>query len=345
MTVTQRIKYWCLSLAGLFLLAAVPPTGRGDGQLFVVPPGWAEPSYDLARNPLRSEVVDLGRKLFFDPGLSQDGTVSCATCHNPSAAFAQPDHALSHGIFNRSGTRNSPALFNLAWETEFMWDGRINHLDAQPLAPLTDNTEMGNTLPAALAYLRRTAPYPQAFRAAFGDTTVTTDRFVKAFSQFMLTLQSYNSPYDRFMRQEPGAALSVSELNGLLLFRENCTSCHTEPLFTNHQYKRNGLAAGNDRGRANISQRAADSLRFKVPSLRNVQVTAPYMHDGRFNTLREVLDHYTSRANPHHNPASEVARPITLHPKDKDDLVAFLNALTDRQFIREAVAREQQAQP
>jgi cytochrome c peroxidase len=168
--------------------------------LFSVPPHWPKPSYDFRKNPLNAQKVELGRSLFYDPLLSKNNQISCASCHSPFTAFTHVDHDLSHGIDDRIGTRNSPALMNLAWHTSFMWDGAINHLDMQALAPISHPDEMGENIESVVKKLQHTKSYPSLFQHAFGDSVITGEHTLKAISQFMLTLVSSNSKYDSVMR-------------------------------------------------------------------------------------------------------------------------------------------------
>ncbi len=308
-----------LLLPGFFVPAGEPVALR-------YPASWPRPAYDLSRNPLTRERVELGRWLFYDPVLSRDSTVSCASCHLSYTAFTHTDHALSHGIEDRTGTRNSPALMNLAWAGAFMWDGAVQHLDFQALAPITHPAEMDHSIEKVVEKLADSPRYPALFAAAFGDPAITGERVLKAVAQFELTLVSANSKYDRMIAGQD--SFSRQEQNGYRLFRENCASCHAEPLFTNFTFEKNGLPMDTflrDTGRMRITQNAADSLKFKVPTLRNIEVSAPYMHDGRFRKLREVLNHYTR--------TMVGGRQIALTSDEKTDLVAFLFTLTDREFL------------
>jgi len=257
--------------------------------------GWPQPLYDFSKNPLTEEGFQLGRKLFYDGRLSKDGNFPCASCHQQFAAFATYDHNLSHGFNNNFTRRNAPALFNLAWQKEFMWDGGINHLDLVPLAPLTDSNEMAEDMQHVLNKLRADTVYRKMFKAAFGDETINTQRLSQALSQFELMLVSNNSKYDRVMRNED--SFNLPQRIGYTIFKNKCANCHAEPLFTDFSYRNIGLAADNflqDAGRMRITRSSKDSLLFKVPSLRNVQMTFPYMHDGSIVTLKDVLLHYRS---------------------------------------------------
>jgi len=319
-----------LSIAFIVLTAYTAEVEK----LFFVPPHWPKPEYDFTKNPLTPEKVELGRVLFYDPILSRNNKISCASCHSPFTAFAHVDHALSHGIEDRIGTRNAPALMNLAWEKTFMWDGAINHLDMQPLSPITAKAEMDNDIAGVVKKLQQSPAYPALFLKAFGDSIVTGEHTLKALSQFTLTVVSANSKYDSVMRKQ--ALFTAQEANGYKLFQKNCATCHREPLFTNLQFENNGLPVDttlNDVGRFKITQRPEDSLRFKVPSLRNVEFTYPYMHDGRFKKLSQVMEHYTHGIKQSKTLSKPLLKPIVLSPNEKVDVVAFLLTLTDRSFL------------
>jgi len=301
---------------------------------FIVPNGWPKPAYDFSKNPLNENKIELGRALFYEPMLSRNNIVSCASCHSQYTAFTHVDHALSHGIEDKIGTRNSPALMNLAWQQLFMWDGAVNHLDVQALAPIANPVEMDENISNVVKKLQHTKHYPKLFYKAFGDSVITGEHTLKALSQFMLTLVSHNSKYDSVMRKE--AEFTAQENNGYLLFKKNCAACHTEPLFTNNSFKSNGLPIDttlNDYGRYGITKNVKDSLKFKVPSLRNIEFSYPYMHDGRFKKLSEVLKHYTTGVQHNQALSEELQKPINLSSNERVDIVAFLLTLTDRSFL------------
>jgi cytochrome c peroxidase len=325
-------KWWLATPAALVLLGFLPQPEK----YFTVPENWPKPDYDFSKNELTAEKIALGRALFYDPLLSSNGQVSCASCHSQYTAFSHVDHKLSHGIFDRIGTRNAPGLFNLAWQKSFMWDGAVNHLDAQGLAPIENQSEMGESIGHVVKKLNALPRYRRAFLAAYGDSVATGTRTLRAISQFMLTLVSADSKYDKVMRHE--TAFNPYEAHGYGLFLKNCASCHAEPLFTNGKFEDNGLAADSvlrDCGRMKITFDRRDSLRFKVPSLRNVEVTYPYMHDGRFASLQMVLFHYTEGIVRRKGLSKPLRKRIDLTEADKRDLIAFLKTLTDENFLRD----------
>ncbi len=299
---------------------------------FSAPNYFPETVYDFKNNPLKTEKIELGRTLFYDPILSKDSTISCASCHSVYNSFAHSDHSLSHGIKDKIGTRNAPALINLAWNKAFMWDGAINHLDRQALAPITNAIEMDEALPNVMLKLQKNEKYQQLFYKAFGNKEITTEKIVQSLSQFQLTITSTKSKYDSVKLHQ--AKFTEQESKGYYLFQKNCNSCHTEPLFTNNMYEKNALPIDkklNDLGRMKITQNKNDSLLFKVPTLRNLAFTFPYMHDGRFKKLSEVLNHYTK--NIPDNYSEKLNHSIILTSNEKVDLIAFLQTLNDDSFM------------
>lgn len=303
---------------------------------FVIPKGWSQPAYDFSKNPLTEEGITLGKKLFYDETLSKDGSISCASCHQQFGAFNTYDHPLSHGFNNSMTTRNAPGLFNLAWQKEFMWDGGINHLDLQPLAPITAENEMAETIENVLNKLKADKEYRKMFKAAFGDETITTQRMTKAFSQFLLQLVSSNSKYDKVMRGE--ASFILPEKLGYEIFQKKCSSCHPEPMFTDYTYRNTGFTLDpylKDPGRMRITGDPKDSLKFKVPSLRNVAMTFPYGHDGRLFSLISVFEHYRKSmvTSPNTDPLLKNKIPLTNF--EIGQLTAFLYTLTDSIFLKD----------
>ena len=293
-----------------------------------------KPVYDFKQNSLDSNKIDLGRILFYDPILSKNNTISCASCHSPYNAFAHTDHDLSHGIFDSIGNRNAPALFNLAWQKSFMWDGAINHLDVQALAPISHSSEMGSDISEVIKKLSLSKEYKHLFSEAFNDSTITSSKILKALSQFQLTLVSANAKYDRVKLCKE--TFTEQEKNGYNLFQINCASCHTEPLFSNYNFENNGLPIDptiNDLGRYAITQNENDKRKFKVPSLRNLSYTYPYMHDGRFMTLNEVVNHYNNGIEKSKTISTHLEKPILLSANEKVDLIAFLLTLNDKDFV------------
>lgn len=317
----------CIALLSIFCLLSAATIGlEPDPAALEFPKYWPKPTYNFSKNPLSRQGIALGRRLFYDPILSRDSTVSCSSCHLSFTAFTHVDHGLSHGIEDRIGTRNSPALMNLAWSKSFMWDGAVNHLDFQALAPISHPAEMDHSIEIVVQKIQAKPGYKALFFNAFGDSLVTGERLLKAISQFELTLISANSKYDRMISGEE--KYTAQEQSGYQIFQQNCASCHAEPFFTNHNFEKNGLPLDstlNDGGRMKITGQPSDSLKFKVPTLRNIEFSYPYMHDGRFKKLREVINHYTQ--------TTALEQKIELSAYEKVDLLAFLLTLTDREFL------------
>lgn len=309
---------------------------------FAIPQGWPTPFYNYSNNPLSKQGFELGRKLFYDARLSKDNTVSCGSCHQQFSAFAQIDHPVSHGVNDLVGNRNSPPLFNLNWHTSFFWDGGVNHIENQPIAPIQNPVEMDETMANVVTKLQADATYRSMFKAAFGDESVTSQRIAKAFAQFMGMMVSSNAKYDKYKRGESGGAFTQQELDGYDVYKQNCAACHTEPLFTDFSYRNNGLpqTSVNDSGRAHITLSIADLYKFKVPSLRNLKYTWPYMHDGRFNNIDQVLSHYASGILQSPTLDARLATGIQLTDKQKEDLKAFLNTLNDEVFVANTMFQE-----
>ena len=330
----MKSKYTFIILIGSVLVSSLAFTFLKPTPIyFQIPKGWPKPNYDFSKNPLTEEGFQLGRQLFYDPILSKDSTISCASCHLQATGFTHVDHSLSHGIDGKIGTRNSMTMMNLAWSKSFMWDGGVNHLDVQALNPITSSVEMNETLKNVVLKLQKSDKYKSLFFAAFGDNTITGQRILKALSQFELMLVSSNSKYDKVMRKE--AVFTNQEQNGYQLFKTNCASCHSEPLFTNGNFENNGIPLDstlNDIGRQRITEKPEDYLKFKVPTLRNIQFTNPYMHDGRFNKLTEVIKHYNSIGNKK-NVSKQFKKSMNLTDNERVDLVAFLLTLTDNEFL------------
>lgn len=303
-------------------------------------------------NPLTVEGIQLGRKLFYETKLSKNNAISCASCHQQSRAFTD-GRRFSPGFDGTPTKRNSMSLANLLWVQNFFWDGRATSLEAQAVTPLTDPHEMGQSLETSLQKLLDDPQYPPLFLAAFNTTYPTPAHLIKALTQFERTLISSNSRYDRYIRGE--IQLSREEQRGLTLFfgpatnfppattrvrSAGCANCHGGPRTFNETYHNNGLdTEAKDSGRADVTHKDYDLGRFRVVTLRNIALTAPYMHDGRFNTLAEVIDHYSDhlQSSPTLSPTlrDTANKPINLYltGQEKADLLAFLNILTDSTFI------------
>lgn len=305
---------------------------------FVKPENFPEPTYTFDNNPVTQEGFELGRRIFFDPLLSIDNSVSCGNCHNQAVAFSDPQHTLSIGVDGKVGIRNAPALANMAFMDEFFWDGGVTHLDFVPLNAIEADFEMGEEIANVIDKLNNHSEYPRLFKEAFDVDTINTPRLLHALSQYTVMMVSATSRYDKYIRNE-GEELTEDELAGLQLFETKCSSCHEGALFTDQSYRNNGLdETFDDRGRATITELESDEGKFKVPSLRNVAITDPYMHDGRFFTLEQVLNHYSegvweSATLDEELRGDQLGIPLT--ETEKAQIIAFLNTLTDTDFTRD----------
>jgi cytochrome c peroxidase len=318
-----------------------------DSVRFKVPSNFPQPIYKFIDNAITSGGFKLGRKLFYDPLLSKDNTIACANCHQSFAAFANLDHEVSHGVGDCQGTRNAPPLFNLAWQKEFMWDGGVHHIEVSPINALTNSCEMANDLNTITGRLQNSPVYPAFFTAAFGSTEINSQKLLRALAQFTSMLVSAGSKYDKYIRHEPGGIFTADEEAGYVLFKQKCSVCHKEPLFTDLSYRSNGLDKyPEDSGRDSITHMEADRGKFRVPSLRNVELTSPYMHDGRFATLKQVLEHYNAGVQNSSNLDPELHKNgvygIKLNIKEQDQLIAFLKTLTDNDFVKDKRFQAQQ---
>ncbi len=326
----------------IFLTAIVISCGQRDVNPAVevkAPPHFPPMVYDLSKNPVTQAGFELGRALFYEGALARDGMVSCGFCHQQSAGFTHHGHDLSHGVDDRLGKRNALPIQNLAFYHDLMWDGGIHDLDLQPLAPIENPVEMDESMPNVLKKLREHPNYPRMFQRAFGTPEITGERLLKALSQFMVAMVSANSRYDKYLRGEE--KLTRDELRGLQLFKEKgCENCHSGGLFTDQTYRNNGLSLefNQDLGRYEITLNEQDKYKFRVPSLRNVEVTRPYMHDGRFRNLEMVLDHYAEgmEDTPTLDPLfkrPDGRRGIPMTAEEKRLIIAFLKTLTDEEFL------------
>lgn len=313
---------------------------------FVNPEHFPDPVYEVLKNPVTKESFELGRELFYETALSRDNSISCGSCHIQSSAFTQHGHDVSHGIEDRLGSRNSPPIMNLAWNKAFFWDGGVFHLDMFSISPITNPVEMDEKMENVLEKLRSKNEYRERFKAVYGSDEITGNQVFKALSHFMIMCISSNSKYDSVMRKTEVRFTEV-ENKGYKIFLNNCSSCHKEPLFTDGSFRNNGLdnKFNTDTGRQTITLDPEDRFKFKVPSLRNLTYTAPYMHDGRFTKIDQVLDHYTKGLQESHTldpllkKNGQLGIPLT--EDEKMNLKAFLKTLDDKYFITRKDLSEQ----
>ena len=282
-------------------------------------------------NPMSEDKITLGKLLYFDKRLSKDGTVACASCHNPFHGFADPGRT-SAGVLGKLGGRNSPTVINRLFSAEQFWDGRAKTLEEQAAGPMTNPVEMAMAShDVVVSTCTGIKGYAPLFKKAFGDETVDIERIKKAIACYERTVVSGDSPYDRYQAGDKDA-LSPEAVRGLALFngKANCKTCHTGFNFTDEGYHNLGVGVNGpapDAGRMDQTKNAADRGKFKTPTLRNIAETAPYMHDGSEPTLADVIDFYDRGGVANPNLAGEV-KPLKLTPGEKQDLVAFLFALT-----------------
>lgn len=316
-----------------------------------IPPGFP-PMEIPADNPLTEDGVKLGHFLFFDPILSIDSTMSCASCHHPKAAFTD-NLAVSPGVDGISGPRSSMSLLNVGFFNKgLFWDGRVQTLEAQALLPVEDPVELHEDWGNVEEKFRRSDFYPELFRKAFGienTSEITKDLATKAIAQYERTLISGNSKYDKiFYQNDPFLFPTDAELNGndmffdeqdpTLVTHAECGHCHGPPLFTANEYFNNGIdSVGSyddfmDLGLGAITNRELDYGKFRAPSLRNIEFSAPYMRDGRFQTLEEVMDHYSSGGHPFINVDANI-KPLNLTEKEKTEIIAFMKMLSDTTYF------------
>lgn len=359
MNSSRPLFYTCLLLGLTFCSCSCndttddgPTNNSGNNLELDYPAYFGEPLNGQDEN-LTEEGVALGRKLFYDEILSWDQTISCATCHQQKWSFSD-SLAFSGGSFGNMTDRSSMAFSNLIWQTEFFWDGRAKTIEEQAKGPIESSSEMNLPMSLALMRLNNNNEYPHLFYEAYGDSTVSEENLLNAIAQFEKTLISDNSKFDQYRRGE--TTLTDDELEGLRLFTThpqplnptalargaNCSDCHVLPLGIDQLYHNVGLdSISSDYGRENVTGSPNDRGKFKTVTLRNIELTAPYMHDGRFATLEEVLDHYSDhvRSSATLDPLIATATndlggdQLDLTETEKAQVIAFLKTLTDYDFI------------
>jgi len=304
-------------------------------------PDFPPPVYTFADNHLNVEGFELGRKLFYDGRLSRDGNFPCGHCHEQRGAFGTFEHDRSHGYNNSHTLRNAPPLFNLAWEKEFHWDGEYKTILSESRHPLNTFDEMGADVVGAVARLEKDAEMKKMFKAAFGSSWITEDRIIKALGQFTGNIISYNSKYDKVKRGEQ--SFTAQEQSGYQLFQAKCSSCHAEPLFTDYSYRNIGLPIDpvlNDLGRIRVTGKTEDNLKFRVPTLRNVVLTSNYMHDGRFATIAQVINHYRTGVQNSATVDPLVQGGISMANTEAIDISVFLRTLSDSSILTNTIYKK-----
>ena len=290
-----------------------------------IPPG-LKPLSIPKDNPHTAAKVELGKQLYFDPRLSRDNTVSCASCHDPKKGWSNGE-AFATGVRGQVGGRSAPTIVNSAYQVLQFWDGRAEHLEGQALGPVQNPIEMDLSLEEVVAKLNKIDGYREQFQKVFG-TDVTAPNIAKAIAAFERTVLSGDAPYDRF-KADDKSALSEQAQRGMKVFfnKANCSACHGGPNFTDGAFHNIGVGMENEKpdlGRYEISKQIGDKGSFKTPTLREIARTAPYMHDGRFKTLEEVVDYYVKGGHPNPQLDEEIF-PLKLTAEDRADLVKFLS--------------------
>lgn len=305
-----------------------------------VPYGFPEIPYP-EDNKFTPERWELGKRLFYEPALSLDSSISCATCHKQHLSFAD-DRALTPGVEGRPGVRNAPSLANIGYHPYFLREGSVPTLEMQVLVPIQEQNEFAHDMLSLVERLRTDLSYLKMAKAAY-DRELDPFVVTRALATFQRTLISGNSIFDKYLSGEAPELMSPEQLHGMQLFfsdRTNCSKCHSGFNLTNYAFENNGLYQEYaDQGRMRLTGADADEALFKVPSLRNVALTAPYMHDGSIRSLAEVIEHYNSGGKNHVN-KSELIKPLRLTPEEKTSLEAFLQSLTDVEFVTNPVFRE-----
>jgi len=292
------------------------------------------------RFPITREGYELGKMLFFDPILSGNNTIACASCHKPHLAFTDGLALSDKGVSGKPLSRNTPSIVNTAWMSGLFWDGGAKDIESLALGPLEHEDEMNQNIHELVLELRNDSVYSSRFIKVFPDEGITPHTIIRSLGQFQNALVSGNSRYDYFRRSEAGRSLSSLELQGLALIEKHCASCHSSDLFTDNLYHNNGLDSifSDDTflqtrlGRYRITRDSNDLGKYKTPTLRNISLTAPYMHDGRFATLNEVLDHYSEGIKQSPTLDEKLSQPLRLSQHEKRAIAEFLHSLTDYSF-------------
>lgn len=296
----------------------------------VLPRHFPKPNYEL---DIDLQKFELGKQLFFDPIFSKDSTISCASCHQQSFAFAD-SRPFSIGVRQQKGKRNAPPLQNLLWSNTFFWDGGVHNIELIPLNPITNEKELDETMLNIASKINRNNRYRDFAKKIYLADTFTTYQLLEVLTHYQAGLISDHSRFDDYLRGN--IQLTSLENEGYALFQKKCGHCHQGPLQSDYRYRNNGVYKTGDKdlGRYEISLIASDIGKFKTPSLRNIALTAPYMHNSSLSSLEEVLDHYESGIHHSETLDSSLRRNIIFRPDEKTKIIAFLRTLTDTSFIR-----------
>ncbi len=301
-----------------------------------IPDGFPSPIYTFTDNPLSKEGFELGRKLFYDGRLSIDNQHPCASCHQQIAAFGTYQHDRSHGVFDSHTLRNAPVLFNLAWNNSFHWDGEFSSLKDEAAQPINGHIEMGESYEGVINKIKDDPEYQKMFKEVFRYPFIRPEFILKALAQFTGYMVSADSKYDLFAKGL--IPITQQEARGYALYKANCATCHPEPMFTDYSFRNIGLPLDNllkDYGRMRITGKKEDSLKFRTPTLRNTYISANYMHDGRFNTLLQCINHYRSGVQQSATLDPLLVNGISLTNTEANDLTVFLRILTDSAFLKD----------
>ncbi|CAA7194324.1 Cytochrome c551 peroxidase [Chryseobacterium potabilaquae] len=316
----------------------IQPLEKDEALNLHFPSYFPELTFDASGNPITKNGIELGRKLFYEGRLSRNNTISCGFCHIQENAFTHHGHNVSHGVDDRVGIRNAPPIQNMAFLKKYTWDGVIHNLNDQPIIPITEENEMDSSMPEIISKLNSDFKYKKLFKAAYGDESITGEKILKALCQFMATMISADAKYDRFKQGLEN--LTVEETQGMNLFNQKCASCHSGELFTDESFRNTGMYYNTqfkDAGRYRVTLDQNDWMKFRVPSLRNIEYTAPYMHDGRFYTLEAVLNFYSDNVEDNPNLDVELKKNghvgINMNTQEKQFIIAFLKTLSDKSFI------------
>jgi cytochrome c peroxidase len=301
-----------------------------------IPAGFPSPLHTFSDNPLSKEGFELGRKLFYDGRLSIDNQHPCSSCHEQVAGFGTFQHDRSHGVNNSHTLRNAPVLFNLAWSPLFHWDGEFTTLKDEAAQPINGHIEMGESFEGVINKIKDDKDYQERFKQVSRSPFIRPEFILKALEQFTGYMVSANSKYDLYKKGL--ATFTTQEEAGYQLYKTNCAACHPEPLFTDHKLHNIGLAVDpflNDYGRMRITGKKEDSLKFKTPTLRNTYISSNYMHDGRFGTIGQCINHYRTGVQQSATLDPQLTSGITLTDAEAGNLFVFLRALTDSSFLRD----------
>lgn len=329
------ILLFCLFVTALIITESCKKQKYTPTRLTVIIPAHFPATAFYQTNELTVEGVELGRRLFYDRSFSKDGSVSCGSCHQQNAAFGTFDHDLSHGVGGLHGTRNAMATFNLAWQKNSGWDGASTSLDAVYIKHITSTVEMAETVNNVVRKVNANNNYPALFNKAFGSAEINEQKLFAALTQFLATVISSSTKYDSVKQNL--ASFTASEQTGYTIFKNKCSSCHTEPLFTDFSYRNIGLPLSvlNDKGRMSITGNKTDSLKFRVPSLRNLFKSYPFMHDGRFVSFADVFNNYQSGIQQSATLDPLLTSGIILTTNERTALTDFLKTLTDEKLVND----------